>query len=172
MERGEAFRESTEATPGPPAGVAPASTSGMRDLLLGGGIAFAAIGSSLTYLLRTVSQIDLLQAGLSLVGVMAVVAVFSALVGWSRMRKRDMSAMLEACGWAVNFRMYMTHRLDRLFTRAPSMPKDARTERRDMINVLLRPTRHHVSRWPRIGLVLLLIIVIILAVMSRGLWNQ
>ncbi|MEC4669508.1 MAG: hypothetical protein VST65_08255, partial [Nitrospirota bacterium] len=170
MEKGEAFRESAEATPGPPAGVAPASTSGMRDLLLGGGIAFAAIGSSLTYLLRTVTQINLLKASLSLVGVMAVVAVFSALVGWSRLRKRDMSAMLEACGWAVNFRMYMTHRLDRLFTRAPGIPKDARTERRDMINVLLRPTRHRASRWPRIGLVLLLIVVIIVAVMSAGWW--
>lgn len=172
MERGEALRESATATPGPTAPVAPASSGGMRDLLLGGGIAFAAIGSSLTYLLRTVTQIDLLKAGLSLVGVVVVVAVFSALVGWSRLRKRDMSAMLEACGWAVNFRMYMTHRLDRLFTRAPSIPKDAHTERRDMINVLLRPTPHHGSRWPRIGLVLLLIVVIIVAVMSSGWWNQ
>ncbi len=172
MEQGEASRESAAATPGPPTGAVPASTSGMRDLLLGGGIAFAAIGSSLTYLLRTVTQINLLKAGLSVVGIIAVVVVFSALIGWSKLRKRDMSAMLEACGWAVNFRMYMTHRLDRLFTRGPSMPKDARTERRDMINVLLRPTRHRTSRWPRIGLVLLLIIVIIVAVMSTGWWNQ
>ncbi len=79
MEKGESLQQpaqvpSAEAAP-------PSSSSGMRDLLLAGGIAFAAVGSSLVYLIRTLSQISLLKAGLALVSLVLVVALFSALSG-------------------------------------------------------------------------------------------
>ena len=96
MKKGESFQQ-------PAGGSAPAATTGMRDLLLGGGIAFAAISSSLAYLIKTLSQVSLLKVGLWLVVTMLAVVLFSALLGWNKLRKRDLSAILEACGWGCEF---------------------------------------------------------------------
>ncbi len=144
----------------------------MRDLLLGGGIAFAAVGSSLVYLIKTLSQISLLKAGLALVSLVLVVILFSALSGWNNLRKRDMSALLEACGWAVNFRIYMTRRLGHLFSRTPPWPKGARKERRDLVTLFLRQTGYGAFSWTRVGLVSLLTALLIVALLSAFYWNE
>ena len=170
MEKGESLQQPV---PVPSAGVAPPSSSGVRDLLLVGGIAFAAVGSSLVYLIKTLSQIPLLKAGLALVGLVLVVILFSALSGWSKLRKRDMSALLEACGWAVNFRMYMTRRLGHLFSHTPHLPEGARKERRDLVTLFLRQ-RHGAFRWTRtrVGLISLLAALLTVALLSALFWNQ
>jgi len=152
MEKGE----SLQAAEPPAAQVPPSSGLGMRDLLLGGGIAFAAIGSSLAYLIGTLSEISLLKVGIAVMSLVLVVALFSALSGWNKLRKRDMSALLEACGWAVNSRMYMTRRLGDLFSRTPHLPQGARKERRDLVALFLRRTGYGRSRWTRVAPILLL----------------
>ncbi|TDI13638.1 MAG: hypothetical protein E2P07_00720 [Acidobacteria bacterium] len=141
-------------------------------MLLVGGVAFAAVGSSLVYLIRTLSQISLLKAGLALLSLVLVVALFSALSGWNKLRKRDMSALLEACGWAVNFRMYMTRRLGYLFSHTPHLPKGARKERRDLVTLFLRQTGYGAFRWARVGLVALLAALLTVALLSALFWNQ
>ncbi len=169
MEKGESLQQPAQM---PSAGAAPPSRPGMRDLLLGGAIAFAAIGSSLVYLIKTLSQINLLKAGLSLVSLVLMVALFSALSGWNKLRKRDMSALLEACGWAVNFRMYMTRRLGYLFSHTPHLPEGARKERRDLVTLFLRQTGYGAFRWTRVGLVSLLAALLTVAILSALFWNQ
>ena len=169
MEKGEALQQPAQV---PSAGAAPPSGSGMRDMLLFGGIAFAAIGSSLVYLIKTLTDIGLLNAGLALVSLVLVVILFSALSGWSKLRKRDMSALLEACGWAVNFRMYMTRRLGHLFSRTPHLPEGARKERRDLVTLFLRQTGYGAFRWTRVGLVSLLVALLTVALLSAFFWNQ
>ncbi len=168
MEAGESLQQPAEA---PSAQAPPQSGIGMRDLLLGGGIAFAAIGSSLAYLISTLSEISLLRVGITLMSLVLVVALFSALAGWNKLRKRDMSALLEACGWAVNFRMYMTRRLGYLFSHTPHLPEGARKERRDLVTLFLRQTGHGGTRWTRVGAVSLfaLLAVVILGAIY---WNQ
>ncbi|TDI15028.1 MAG: hypothetical protein E2P05_08145 [Acidobacteria bacterium] len=169
MEKGESLQQPAQ---GPSAGAAPPSSSGMRDMLLVGGVAFAAVGSSLVYLIRTLSQISLLKAGLALLSLVLVVALFSALSGWNKLRKRDMSALLEACGWAVNFRMYMTRRLGYLFSHTPHLPEGARKERRDLVTLFLRQTGYGGFRWARVGLVSLLAALLTVALLSALFWNQ
>ena len=169
MEKGESLQQPAQV---PSAGAAPPSGSGMRDMLLFGGIAFAAVGSSLVYLIKTLTDIGLLNAGLALVSLVLVVILFSALSGWSKLRKRDMSALLEACGWAVNFRMYMTRRLGHLFSRTPHLPEGARKERRDLVTLFLRQTGYGASRWARVGLVSLLAALLAVALLSALFWNQ
>jgi len=169
MEKGESLQQPAQ---GPSAGAAPPSSSGMRDMLLVGGVAFAAVGSSLVYLIRTLSQISLLKAGLALLSLVLVVALFSALSGWNKLRKRDMSALLEACGWAVNFRMYMTRRLGYLFSHTPHLPEGARKERRDLVTLFLRQTGYGGFRWARVGLVALLAALLTVALLSALFWNQ
>ncbi len=169
MEKGEALQQPAQV---PSAGAAPPSGSGARDLLLAGGIAFAAVGSSLVYLIKTLSQISPVKAGLAVVSLVLVVALFSALSGWSKLRKRDMSALLEACGWAVNFRMYMTRRLGHLFSRTPHLPEGARKERRDLVTLFLRQTGYGAFRRTRVGLVSLLVALLTVALLSAFFWNQ
>ena len=169
MEKGESLQQPAQV---PSAGAAPPSGSGMRDLVLAGGIAFAAVGSSLVYLIKTLSQIDPLNAALALVALLLVVALFSALSGWNKLRRRDMSALLEACGWAVNFRMYMTRRLGYLFSRTPHLPEGARKERRDLVTLFLRQTGHGAFRWTRVGLVSLLAALLAVALLSMLWGNQ
>ena len=171
MEKGESLQQPAQV---PSAGAAPPSGSGMRDMLLFGGIAFAAIGSSLVYLIKTLTDIGLLNAGLALVSLVLVVILFSALSGWSKLRKRDMSALLEACGWAVNFRMYMTRRLGHLFSHTPRLPEGARKERRDRVTLFLRQAGYGASRWTRarVGLVSLLAALLTVALLSALFWNE
>lgn len=149
----------------PPA-AAPTATTGIRDLLLGGGIAFAAISSSLAYLINTLSKVSLLNVGLWLVVMMLTVVLFSALLGWNKLRKRDLSAILEACGWAVNFRMYLTHKLGYLVTRTPPLPKGAHVERRDLVRLSLRKSGYRTFNWARLGLVSLLTVLSTVVVLS------
>ena len=165
MKKGESFQP-------PTGGPAPTSTTSTRDLLLGGGIAFAAISSSLAYLIKTLSQVSLLNVGLWLVVTMLVVVLFSALLGWNKLRKRDLSAILEACGWAVNFRMYLTHKLGYLVTRTPPLPKGAQVERRDLLRLSLRKSGYRTFNWARLGLISLLTVLSTVVVLSVAFGNE
>ena len=150
------------------------STGGLRDVLLGGGLAFAAIGSTLAYVMSTLAEISLIKAGTTLLVIVSVVALFTIIAGWSKLRHRDMSALLEAAGWSVNFRMYMTHQLGDLFTRTPGLPKGARKNRHDLVRRFLRRTGSRRLNWTRI-----VILVVVLAaagffalmVYSEGDWS-
>ena len=81
-----------------------------------------------------------------------------------------MSALLEACGWAVNFRMYMTRRLGYLFSHTPHLPGGAHKERRDLVTLFLRQTGHGPFRWTRVGLVSLLVALLTVALLSALFW--
>lgn len=165
IEKGESLEQVAKSRSAPAPAV---SNLGIRDLLLGGGIAFAAIGSSLVYLIKTLSQISLLKAGFALMSIVVVVIVFSAFLGWNNLRKRDMSTLLEACGWAVNFRMYMTRRLGYLFSHMPHLPDGVRKERRDLVNIFLQKTGYGAFRRSRMGLVCLVTVLLIVAVLLTG----
>ena len=129
----------------------------VRDLLLGGGFAFAAVGSSLAFIVKTLSDVNPLHVGAVVVGLGSIVMLSSGLLGYLTLRSRDMSAMLEAAGWAVNFRMKLTRRLGRLFTHRRELPKDAVKRRRDLLDGFLAELEVVQSTWQRILAVLLVV---------------
>ncbi len=123
----------TPATP-PAPGAAPAAAAApakpgepapnnLQALLVGGGVAFAAIGSSAAFIMQTISNIALLDALFGVLGLALSMAAVFGLLGWIKLRQRDISALLEACGWALNGRMRLTHYLSLLFTRRPGLPE-------------------------------------------------
>ncbi len=61
------------------------------------------------------------------------VAGLSALLGWLKLRRRDMGMLFEANGWAINPRMKITRRLGIIFTRTPDFPPGTVHDRRDML---------------------------------------
>jgi hypothetical protein len=107
-------------SPSPPAIPSKAS------LLAGGGIAIAALGSSFAFIINTLASLDLrtLLGGLTvaLLGILVPVTLVAIL----KLSKRDLSAILEGSGWAINARMHLTRSQARSFTCRPSFPEGSK----------------------------------------------
>jgi len=115
-----------------PASAGPAAPRGLfaGGLLMGGGVALAALSSAAAYVTKTLADVG--PAKIVLGVMLAVVAVVmpASIVAFLKLRRRDLSAILEGCGWAINARMRLTFRQGRVFTRRPRFPKGARGVRR------------------------------------------
>ncbi len=98
---------------------------GMSTLLVGGGVAFAAVGSSLAFMVKTLVDVNPWSVVGALAAVVAGLALVSGFLGWLKLRRRDVAALLEACGWALNSRMRLRRPLTTLFTRRPPLPQGA-----------------------------------------------
>lgn len=82
--------------------------------------------------------------------------------GFAKIRKRDMSGLLEASGWAVNVRMRINRTMGRLFTHTPDLPKDARKERSDTVSKFVKEFRYKSSQSIRPTTVVLMVIFLLL----------
>ncbi len=139
------------------------SASGMtRDLLLGGGIAIAALGSSFAYVTKALSQVKPTHILVAIAGIVVIVLLPGIIAGFSKIRKRDMSVLLEASGWAVNVHMRLNAALGRLFTHAPRLPKGARKGRRDVVNQFVREFGYASLRSRKLMIIGLFAILILL----------
>lgn len=116
-----------------PAAVAPEKPKegiNANTLILGGGMALAGVGAVLASL---VSVLTTLKGWLAILGVVLAVAGLSALLGWLKLRRRDMSLLLEANGWAVNAQMKVTRRIGKFFTVVPADPPGTQVIRVDSL---------------------------------------
>lgn len=135
----------TAATPKPPEPAKPAEPAkaamaakasppkegiNANSLILGGGMALAGFGAVLA---SAFSALTTLSGWLSILAIIGTIAGFSALLGWLKLRRRDMSLLLEANGWAVNLQMPIRRRVGLLFTFVPKLPSGHRIERRDQL---------------------------------------
>lgn len=115
------------------------ATPSWQSILVGGGLTFAALSSAVTYAVTSLARMRLSTLVLGVLALCALVAAVAGLLGWLRLRRRDMSALLEANGWAVNARMKVTRRVGLFFTRRPPLPADARLERPDALAAFTAP---------------------------------
>ncbi|MCK4851580.1 MAG: hypothetical protein KAS86_00555, partial [Candidatus Omnitrophica bacterium] len=139
------------------------SASGItRDLLLGGSIAIAALGTAFAFIVKALSQVKPVHVLAALGGIIIIVLLPGIIMGVTRIRKRDLSVLLEASGWAVNVRMRLGSALGRLFTHTPRLPKGARRERRDTVTQFVRGFGYS-SFWSKNLRLVILIILLILA---------
>ena len=137
--------ESSAATKGP--GVPTAADSANRSnqqqsllaggVLVGGGLAVAALGSAVAFITRTVADMNWLTIVGGVGGAVGAVLLPSTLLASLKLRRRDLSCILEGSGWAVNARMRLTRRQSRNFTMRPPYPKGARGVRRYWSWILL-----------------------------------
>jgi len=112
-----------------PAQPAPAARPGAGlmagGLLMGGGVAIAALGSAAAYITKTLASINKLKLLIGVfVAILAVMVPYSVMA-FVKLRKRDLSAILEGSGWAINARMRLTFRQGRFFTQQPRLPAGA-----------------------------------------------
>ena len=59
-------------------------------------------------------------------GAVAVVLISSVILAVIKLRRRDLSAILEGSGWAINARMRLTRTQSRYFTQRPAYPLNAK----------------------------------------------
>ena len=122
---------STVSTAGkPPATPAEAAPSGMAagSMLLGGGVAVAALLSAVAYVSKVVVE-NPLTILLGVAGVILVLLLPTTIRAFLKLRERDLSAILEGTGWAINARMRLTQRQALTFTARPPYPKGVRGRR-------------------------------------------
>lgn len=155
------------APPAPAPAAAPAAApAGLAGVLAGGGIAFAALGSSLAFIATQVKSLTLVDL-ISAVTIIAIVVMAPAgLLGWLKLRKRNLALLLEGSGWALNDRLMLTRDLASLVTRRPKLPKGAKVDRVDLVHGALKHTRDDdehegVSWWARVGVTLLILFILL-----------
>ncbi len=113
-----------------PTKLSPMATGG---LLMGAGVAAAAVGSAVAYIGKTIAQAGYLPIVLALLGAALLVALPTTIVAFLKLRKRDLSAILEGSGWAINARMRLTRRQRRFFSQRPAYPKGAHGTKKGLI---------------------------------------
>ena len=113
-------------------GQAPTQGSGLLTggLLMGGGVAVAALGSAVAYITKTLGGVPKLNIFLGILGAILLVLFPISIVAFLKLRRRDLSAILEGSGWGINSRMRLTHKLGRFFTEKPEYPKGSKGVRR------------------------------------------
>ena len=107
-----------------PRATSPAGGAG--GMLLGGGLAIAALGSALAYITKTLANTHWLAILIGVAVAVLLVMVPISLVAFIKLRRRELSAILEGSGWAINARMRLTRKQGRSFTQRPSYPKGAK----------------------------------------------
>ncbi|MCY1042739.1 kinesin [Corallococcus sp. bb12-1] len=162
----------TQTVTAPPAGAAPVAApaapaaGGLAGVLAAGGIAFAALGSSLAFILTQVKSLTLVDV-ITAATILAIVVMAPAgLLGWMKLRRRNLALLLEGSGWALNDRLMLTRGVATLITRRPKLPKNARVDRSDLVRGALRHTQDDdesdgMSLGARIGLTLLVLFILL-----------
>jgi hypothetical protein len=109
------------AAPDPaPAAAAAVAPGGMGNALAMGGLAVAAVGSSVAFIANQLKALTLGDVlSIILVGFLAV-ALPSGFVGWLKLRRRNIAELLEGAGWALNDRLRLTPNLTARITQTPS----------------------------------------------------
>jgi hypothetical protein len=109
---------------------APAPAVGMNPIM-GGTVAFAALGSAFAFITKQLSDIGGPRIFLALVVVSLLVAIPSVLMASVRLYKRNLAGLISASDWALNDQMRLTVSLGRLFTRRPALPAKVNAQTRD-----------------------------------------
>jgi len=147
----KSYAQGTLAPPAVPAPGAPAATAaaGPGGFIAATGIAFAAVGSSLAFIVTQVRSLTVFDVISTAMIVAAVVMLPSGLLGWLKLRKRNLALLLEGSGWALNDRLKLTPDLAALITRRPRLPKSAKVERTDVLRSVLVRVREDDEEEPR-----------------------
>lgn len=150
--------EAPPTTPVPPA-AAPTAQPAMGNALAMGGLAVAAVGSSVAFI---AAQLKALSVG-DLISIVALgfvaIAAPSGFVGWLKLRKRNLAQLLEGAGWALNDRLRVTTNLAARVTQTPSRVKGSRLE---VVKSPPAPGEPEDSDWAwKLGLVVAVVFVVL-----------
>jgi hypothetical protein len=105
--------------------VAGQAAGGRAGLLVGLSLSAAAIGSSFAFITKTLAGLTYWQVLGGLLGAVAAVGIPVSLIAILKLRRQDLSSLLEGCGWAINARMRPDRAQRHQFTRHVPYPRGA-----------------------------------------------
>ncbi|MBN1435480.1 MAG: hypothetical protein JW936_00260 [Sedimentisphaerales bacterium] len=106
-------------------------------LLMGGGVAVAALGSAGAYITKTLAGVPKLNIFLGILAAVLLVLLPISIVAFLKLRRRDLSAILEGSGWGINSRMRLTFKQGRSFTQKPKYPQGSKGVRSGVWRLIL-----------------------------------
>ena len=113
---GDKQAKATE-TVGKGAASAQAGGAAMASSVAAIGIGIGMVGAAFASIMAAISSMTAPQLALSVVAVVLVVSLPSVILTWFKLRKRDIGAILNASGWAVNREMRFSMKRARGFTK-------------------------------------------------------
>ena len=81
------------------------------------GIGIGMVGAAAASLMAAISGMDALHLAVSVVALILVISLPSVVLTWFKLRRRDIGAILNASGWAINRPMYFSMKRARGFTK-------------------------------------------------------
>lgn len=88
-------------------------------LIMGGGIAIAALSSSLVYIISTIASASYADIIITVAVLLGLLLIPTTIAGVVKLKKRDIRPILEGSSWALNRRMRLTKKVARMFTVKP-----------------------------------------------------
>ena len=86
------------------------------------GIGVGMMGTAVAAIAAAVKGMGALQIALAIVAIILVVSLPSVILTWFKLRQRDLGAILNACGWAINRPMRFSMKRARAFTKCAGNP--------------------------------------------------
>ena len=121
------------------------------------GIGVGMLGTACAALIGLVAGLPLWKVALGLLCVLLIVSLPSVILTYFKLRKRDIGAILNACGWAVNRPLYFSMKRAKLFTHEAKIPASASLARDPYADG--HPVRNF-----------LIVVLILLAIAAGALW--
>ena len=122
------------------------------------GLALGAIGTAIGSIANAVFSLAWWQFPFLIIGIFAVVSGPSAFVAWLKLRKRNLSPVLEASGWACNAQLPINLTLGGKLTQAASLPSNMKRQYND-------PLRQDSSNAP-----FWCVVILVLALVAACVW--
>jgi len=140
--------------------VSPSSASFARDIMVGGGVAIAAIGSSFAYITKVLSQIKVLHILITIVVIAGIILIPSVIMGLLKLRRRDLSILFEASGCAINVKMRLGTKLGKILTYIPDFPENSKKLKVDLLLKFLKIKKRKGKRFKFLVFILILLSLI------------
>ncbi|MBO7741427.1 MAG: hypothetical protein J6S21_02635, partial [Victivallales bacterium] len=102
-------------------------------MLMGIGVAAAALSSAFAFICKTFASMSWLSIIVSVLCVLAVLLLPIMILAIIKLRRQDISSLLEGNGWAINSRMRLSRKQRRFFSRNGYFPTEAQGTPRSRI---------------------------------------
>ncbi|MEO0795778.1 MAG: hypothetical protein AAFX93_11470 [Verrucomicrobiota bacterium] len=120
---------------------------GLGGMLAGGGVAIAALSSSFAYIAQQVRSLPDIYFVYTALLVLLFVIGPSMLIGFIKLRRRDVGMILEASGWAINGQMRLNIKLAHDLTHVGHFDKHARKIHYSYLTEDKRTKRRRFWKW-------------------------
>lgn len=125
------------------------------------GVAFGAIGTAASFIAAGLAKLALWQIPVVAAGFMLIISGPSVFIAWLKLRRRNLSPLLDANGWAINTRAKISMPLGKSLTQIAALPPGAERD-------LFDPFAEKKSIWPKLIVLLIILLVTYLILNSMG----